>query len=128
MAGDTEPTPRAGTKTLPDELPMRRATDRVVCHNAPPMVINKWGGFGSDSHIILQYLVSSAAIAALIVSWQVWQTLKHLDAQTAVIAPLMLEQNKVQMQHLTVLNEIHESIHAEGHISREVDAARKARK
>ncbi len=115
MADGTEPTPRAGTKTMPEDLPMRRLSDRIVCPHPQPTM--KYVRPGLGGHWLLDYLVSSAAIAVLIVAFQVWQVLKQLTVETAKIAPIMQEQNKI-------LNDIHQSIHIEAQRALDVDAAR----
>lgn len=60
---------------------------------------------------LARYFVMSAAIAVLILSYQAWQVLKHLDSWLAQITPAVQQQN-------TTMDQIHQAIHEEGAKSR----------
>ena len=102
-----DPTPPKGTRTG-DELPMRRLTDKVICPHPDPHKKAFRGSFGAP--VLLHYLVSSAAIAVLVLVFHVWRTIKHIDETVAKAVVDIVSQNIEQTREM---KNIHESIHAE---------------
>lgn len=103
-----DPTPPKGEPVYENQrhLPFgRRASDKCP-HEAK---FKTWTG---STHIIVHYLVASAAISVLVLTFQVWKTLKHLDTQTGFLAPIMQKQN-------VILEDIHQGVHSEGQQTRE---------
>lgn len=98
------------TVGLTDATPRRRHDD---CPNFDRHHIDKLKYIAGRpaSKMILDYLVVSASLSVLVLVFHVYQALKRLDEHTSLILPVMVEQNKI-------MNEIHNSIHAEGEISR----------
>jgi hypothetical protein len=66
----------------------------------------------------MQYFVISASIAVLVLVFNMWRVLKHLDKSATAVAPAIAEQNKI-------LDGIQSSIHDESAASREATRARK---
>ena len=87
-----------------DALPRRRATDHCPHqnkHHDYPVL-----------HTMAQYLVISASISVLLMTWHIFQAVKRLESAVVRIEPVMAQQN-------AIMTDIHASIHAEGAAIRE---------
>ena len=111
-----DPTPPSGTPAMPEKRAPRYGRRRGDCpHMEAHHKTHHPAPFLSWSHradTLSHYLVVSAAISVLVLTFQVWQTLKHLDSQTGLLIPLTTQQN-------SLLEQIHHAVHSEGEKARE---------
>lgn len=60
---------------------------------------------------LAHYLVISASISVLVLTFHIYKAVQRMEASTARIEPIMVQQSEI-------LRDIHNSIHAEGEAAR----------